>query len=307
MRRRSPDPDAIRLPGAWEAIGTTKALVGRSVRSLSAEDAGYFGPGSVSWRIFSHASYGVSGIAAVLMQALHPVAMAIVDRHSAFRTDAWRRAHMTADHVFTITFSSRPVADAAAERVRRIHRGIGGADPATGRIRRADEPELLLWIHAVHTEYALRGFERFGGRLGAGDADRFVSEQAIAAGLVGLAPEAVPATRSELGDYIASVDALEMTGPARDFARMLLNARMPLTMRPFWALHVAAAAALLPEQVRRGYALPRWLPRGRLALGLMRAAFFSINYGYLLFRPVREARGRMRQVERARRPQAGPG
>ena len=60
----------------WEAIRTTKLLVANSVRSLSVEDAGYFGPGSVSWRIFSHASYGVSGIAAVLMQALHPVAMA---------------------------------------------------------------------------------------------------------------------------------------------------------------------------------------------------------------------------------------
>ncbi len=152
MRRRPDATDTIVLPGVLEAIRTTKKLVGRSVESLSADDAGYFGPGSVSWRIFSHASYGASGVAAVLAQALHPVAMTIVDRNSRFRTDAWRRAHLTADYVFTITFSSRPVADAAAARVRDIHRHVSGVDPATGRSHRADDPDLLLWIHAVHTE-----------------------------------------------------------------------------------------------------------------------------------------------------------
>jgi hypothetical protein len=83
---------------------------------------------------------------------------------------------------------------------------------------------------------------------------------------------------------------------------MLLAAKMPPSMRPFWALHVAAAAVLLPEEVRRGYALPRWLPKGRIAAAAMRTAIVAMNRGYLLFRPVRRARRRLREVERALRP-----
>ena len=299
MPRRDPPQETIVLPGVMAALADTKALIGRSVESLSADDLGYFGPGSVSWRIFSHASYGISGIAAVLVQALHPVAMATVDQHSAFRTDAWRRAHLTADYVFAITFSSRAVADAAAERVRRIHRGISGTDPATGLVHRADEPDLLLWIHAIHTEYALRGYETFVRRLAAADADRFVAEQLTAAELVGLDRARVPATRAALLDHIAGVPGLAVTEPARSFAAMMLGARMPPTMRPFWALHVAGAVALLPDEVRRGYGLRRW-PVPRLAIAV---AIGAINYGYLLFAPVRRARSRMRRVEREIRAQ----
>ena len=299
--RRPDATDTIVLPGVLEAIGTTKVLVGKSVRTLSAADPGLFGPGSVSWRVFSHASYGASGVAAVLMQALHPGAMAAVDQQSVFRTDAWRRAHMTADYVLTITFSSRPGAEAAAARVREIHRQISGIDPATGRRHRADDPDLLLWVHAIHTEYALRGYETFAKRLTEAEQDRFVAEQVAAAALVGLDRTAVPATRAALRAWIDGVEGLALTEPARQFARMLVNARMPLTMRPFWALHLAAPAALLPDEVRADYALPRWLPRGRLGRALMAVSLRAINAGYLLFRPVREARARMKQVERASR------
>ena len=300
MRRRRASTDSLVLPGVLAALDDTKTLISRSVASLSADDPGYFGPGSVSWRIFSHASYGISGIAAVLVQALHPIAMATVDQHSAFRTDAWRRAHLTADYVFAITFSSRAVADAAAERVRRIHASISGTDPA-GRVHRADEPELLLWVHAVHTEYALRGYERFVRRLPQDEADRFVAEQAAAAQLVGLDRALVPTTRAALADHIASVPGLAVTEPARTFARMMIRARMPPAMRPFWAVHVAGAVALLPDDVRRDYGLRRW-PVPRLAVA---AAIGAINRGYLLFAPVREARTRMKRVERELRGRAG--
>jgi uncharacterized protein (DUF2236 family) len=304
MRPHPASRDAIVLPGAWQAIGEATRLVGRSVSSLSAADPGHFGPGSVSWRIFSHASYGVSGIAAVLMQALHPIAIAAVDQQSAFRTDAWRRARLTAAYVFTITFGARPVADAAAAKVRRIHEEISGVDPATGLVHRADEPELLLWVHSVHTEYALRGYETFVRALSAGDADRFVAEQVAAAALVGLDRAIVPATRTALRAHLAAIPGLGVTAPAADFARMMLGARMPPTMRPFWALHVAGAASLLPPDVCRAYRLPRWARRGRLGRALIGVALRSIDTFYLLFAPVRRARARLKQVERAARAEA---
>jgi len=205
---------------------------------------------------------------------------------------------MTAHYVFTITFGSRPVAMAAAEKVRRIHQHVAGTDPCTGRAYRADDPDLLLWVHVVHIEYVLLGYEAFVRRLGLEDADRFVAEQVAAAELVGLPRQAVPATRAALHSWLAAQDGLTLTPPASDFARMLLRARMPLAMRPFWALHVVAATALLPAQVCRDCDLPRWLPRGWALRFVIKCAFGSINWGFLLFRPVREARARLRQVGR---------
>jgi uncharacterized protein (DUF2236 family) len=302
MERAQPVSEAIALPGVGEAIRTTEALVARCVASLSAADTGLFGPGSVSWRVFRHSSYSVSAIAALLAQAQHPVAMAAVEAHSAFRADAWRRARMTADYVFTITFGARRVAEAAAERVRRIHAGVGGTDPFTGRRYRADDPHLLLWIHCVHTEYALHGFRRFGGGLSAAEADRFVAEQVKAAELVGLDRTCVPATREALLACIASyAGELAPTPPARQFAAMLLAARMPATMRPFWALHIAGAAALLPPELVRAYGWPSWLPRGRIAAAAIRAALAAVDLGLLLFAPVRRARARLRAVAREAR------
>jgi uncharacterized protein (DUF2236 family) len=300
MARAATPSDAIVLPGVLEALATTKAMVARSVASLSAADPGRFGPGSVSWRIFGHASYAASGVAAVLAQALHPVAMAAVDAHSAFRSDAWRRAHMTADYVFTITFGSRSTADAAAARVRAIHAQVAGIEPECGRAYRADDPDLLLWIHCVHTDYALRGYEALVRSLPEADADRFVAEQVEAARLVGLDPALVPASRASLERFLASVEGLRATAPALRFASMLLAARMPPAMRPFYALHLAAAVSLLPDEVRAAYGLPRHL-RGRAARTLARAAFRAIDFGYLLFRPVRRARAKLRRVERAAR------
>lgn len=134
------------LPGAGEALSSVQLLVEACVATLSESDPGLFGPGSVSWKIFRSPAYGVSALASLLLEALHPVAMAAVDQHSDYRLDAWRRARRTADYVFTVTFSGREAALAAAAHVRAIHARIGGTDPVTGRTYRADDRDLLAWI-----------------------------------------------------------------------------------------------------------------------------------------------------------------
>jgi uncharacterized protein (DUF2236 family) len=141
-----------------------EAVIAGSVASVSAEDTGLFGPESMSWRICREPAYAISAIAGLLMGAIHPVAMAAIDQHSDYRRDAWRRAHRTTQYVFTITFGSTAVALRAAERVRLIHERVLGTDPVTGLRYRADDPELLLWIHCVNTEMALAGQQAFGRR-----------------------------------------------------------------------------------------------------------------------------------------------
>jgi uncharacterized protein (DUF2236 family) len=236
------------------------------------------------------------------MEALHPTAMAAIDEHSDYRRDAWRRAHRTADYVFTITFSARPVAHAAAERVRGIHHAVRGIDPSS-RTYHADDADLLLWIHCVNTEMSLRGHETFAGRLSRQEADCYVAEQQVAGALVGLAEERLPATRDELVTVIRGYD-LKLTAPAAEFASLLLRSEMPWTMRPFWALHVLGAIRLLPNEARAAYGFSPWLLINRAGVLAIRAALRAIDWGYSLFPPVRRARRKLREIMGARQSRA---
>jgi uncharacterized protein (DUF2236 family) len=288
---------ALRLPTVREALATATALIGRCVGSLSAEDVGLFGPDSISWSIHRHPAYAVSAIAGLLMEALHPTAMAAIDQHSDYRRDAWRRAQRTASYVFTITFSARPEAEAAAERVRQIHSAVRGTDPS-GRQYRADDDDLLLWIHSVNTEISLRGHEMFVRPLSLEQADRYVVEQRSAGALVGLDEHRLPATRDALHAAISGYE-LRLSAPAAEFAALLLGSKMPWTMRPFWALHVLGAIRLLPAEARAAYGFSPRLLIGGFGVLAVRLALQAMDWGYLLLPSVRRARRRLHEAARA--------
>ena len=94
---------------------------------------GFFGPDSVTWRIHSDPTFSVGGLRALLLQALHPVAMDGVARFSGgFRDEPWPRLIRTATYVDTLTFGTRTEAQAAVDRVRGIHRRLGATEATTG-------------------------------------------------------------------------------------------------------------------------------------------------------------------------------
>ena len=87
---------------------------------------GFFGPESVTWRIHADPSFSVGGLRALLLQALHPVAMDGVARFSGgFREQPWPRLIRTATYVDTLTFGTRTEAVEAVTRVRSIHERLG--------------------------------------------------------------------------------------------------------------------------------------------------------------------------------------
>ncbi len=176
-----------------------------AISTTSWNDPGLFGPRSVAWRIHRDPALGVGGIAALFHEALHPVAMAAVDQHSDFSHNAWVRLWSTTEWLFTVIFGSTPAAEAAGARVRRLHERIIGIDPVTGRSYRADDPDLLLWIHAVSVDYSLRAYEAYAYRLSPEDADRFVREMKVQGRLVALDENAAPSSVSELRAYLETM------------------------------------------------------------------------------------------------------
>lgn len=275
-------------------------MVASAVSTSSPADTGLFAPGSVTWRIHRDPALGISGIAALFHEALHPVAMASVDQHSDFSHNAWVRLWRTTEWLFTVIFGSTAAAQSAAARVRRLHERISGVDPITGRAYRADDPDLLLWIHAVSVDYSLRGYQAYAHRLSEQDADQFVREMRIQARLVGLDPAAAPGSVAELRAYLESMrPQVQMTDSAYGFFRAFLRAKMPLSMRPIWLLHLVGVVGLFPPEVRRLYDAPRGIPTGPVTRELVRVLMRMFNVGYPVFKSVRQIRRKLNRLERA--------
>jgi uncharacterized protein (DUF2236 family) len=236
-------------------------------------DTGLFGPDSVAWRLHADPSMLVGAMRALLVQALEPRAMAGVVQHSDYKADPWGRLNRTVRFVLDTTYGDTARAKAACEAVRRIHDGIHGVDPVTGRAYSAHDPDLLLWIHAVEVHSSVSAYRSYAGGLADADADRYVDEMVRVAALLGMPPEIAPRSMGELRDYLRSVDGLQATNGARESMRLILYPPMPLALRPLWVLPASAAIAALPRFARRMYGLPWFTP----ATPPVRAAIFGIT------------------------------
>ena len=90
------------------------------------EDIGYFGPGSAAWAVHGGMPTMVAGIRALLMQTLHPGAMAGVHDHSRYREDPLGRLSGTIQWLITVTFADTTVAQTESTRVGRFHDRVVG-------------------------------------------------------------------------------------------------------------------------------------------------------------------------------------
>ena len=151
-------------------------------------DVGLFGPDSVAWHIHADPVMLIGGMRALLLQALEPAAMAAVDQHGKFREDPWGRLERTTHFVMATIYGDTAAAEAACERVRKVHARIHGVDPVTGRHYSGSDPDLLLWIHAVEVESFVLVYRKYAGRLSEEDADRYVVEMGRVAEMVELPP-----------------------------------------------------------------------------------------------------------------------
>ena len=225
---------------------------------------GFFGPDSVTWRIHGDPSYHVGGLRALMLQALHPVAMDGVARNSVgFKEDWWLRMSRTGQYMETITFGSRTEARRMAARVRGYHRKLSGVEETTGRAYRVDDPDLLLWVYATAVDSLLTTAQRAGVPLTDDDADRYVAEQVEAAQLIGVPLSTVPRTVAELDAYLEDVrPSLAATPAALEGVRNLFLPPMKgwvqvLTpARPAWVTLATLGFATLPVWARRMYSMP---------------------------------------------------
>jgi uncharacterized protein (DUF2236 family) len=210
-------------------------------------------------RIHADSAMFVGGLRALLFQSLHPLAMAGVAQHSDYRHDPWGRLQRTADFLAATTFGPTDQAEAAAERVRSVHRHVTGTAP-DGRSYEANDPHLLRWVHLAEVDSFLAAYRHYGAApLTDDDADRYVADMAVVARRLGV--PAPPRSARALHDQIRAFRP-ELTGTteARDAARyLLLQPPMHPAARGPYTVLAAAAVALLPRWARAPLHLP-WFP-----------------------------------------------
>jgi uncharacterized protein (DUF2236 family) len=201
----------------------------------------------------------VGGIRALLLQSMHPLAMAAVDAHSGFRGDPWGRLQRTSTFLAETTFGTIEDADRAVDIVRAVHERVRGTAP-DGRAYAASDPHLIRWVHVAEIDSFLRAHDRYGANpLDAAGRDAYVAQTAHVARALGAVdvPETVAELEQVLADYRPE---LEGTAAARQAARFILvHPPVPLTLRAPYGLLSAAAVGMMPRWTRWPLRLP-YLP-----------------------------------------------
>ena len=236
---------------------------------------GYFSPDSVIRRLGNTpVTPFLGGGAAVLLQVAHPLVAAGVADHSDFHRDLWRRLSRTLRALYLITFGTKAEAERAGAAVHAVHAYVHGKTRARlGPFRRgtpysAEDPELMLWVHATLVEASLCAYQRFERRLSPAEQERYYQEMAVVAQLFGTPASVIPPTLGAFRDYFSAQlagDAITITPPAREIADVILRAPLPAPMLVFTPAHRLATVALLPVRLRREYGLS-WTPLHALLL-----------------------------------------
>jgi uncharacterized protein (DUF2236 family) len=268
-----------------DAAGLVERSAAALVQAIPVQpaDEGFFGPASITWRMSGDLTSLVAGLRALMIQALHPLAMAGVDQHSDWRADPVGRLAATSAYLANITYGERAVAQRAAARVRRIHERVTGVDPETGQPYAASDPALLLWVHAALVDSNLAAREKFGTPLPPGEADTYIEEMVVAAQLVGVPAELVPDSQAALSKYLSWMQPqLRCTAAARESMAYLLD---PPGLDPevaeIWQDIREATLISLPDWARDlyGYTVPELTPARReeirQALGVLDAVFLG--------------------------------
>ncbi|MFE4057770.1 oxygenase MpaB family protein [Streptomyces sp. NPDC059096] len=266
-------------------------------------DPGLFGiaPGDPVWRVHGQTTGMLTGgFAALMLQSLHPLAMAGVDQHSDFRADPVGRLNGTVRFITTTTFGSSAAAHEVIALVRRIHTHVHGTAP-DGRPYRADDPDLLTWVHTAEVHSFLAGHQTYAPRplrLTPAECDAYYRQAAPMAEALGAGN--VPRTSLEAESYLARLrPQLRATPAALDSVLFLRRFGRTRRERLVVSLLTNASVGLLPGWARTELGIRRPAPvRTGWDRPLATAAGRTLQWGLGPSRIQAAARGRLAGARR---------
>ena len=277
-----PDISTVRRQLGQAVFGMVAGPEGPANRARIHDTPGprWFGDERPIRRVHGDAAMFVGGLSALLLQSLHPLAMAGVAGHSDYRGDPWGRLARTSTFLAETTFGTATDAQRAVDRVRGIHTRVRGT-AADGRRYHATDPHLLEWVHVAEIDSFLHAHQLYGAApLSRQGRDDYVADTARVAMALGVSDP--PRSQRELTERIEAYrPELESTAAAREAARFLLvTPPLPLIARGPYAVLAASSVAMLPSWARAPLRLPYFPPvettvvraTGRILVGGIRWA-----------------------------------
>lgn len=247
------------------------------------QDYGFFGPGSVTWRVWRYPTSVVLGfLRAVVIEELDPHLVASVDQSGQVKQRPKLRYDRTMQYFATVKFGDAESVLRASDTLVKIHSRAVGDDPVTGGRYDANDPASQLWIHLTAWHSILYTYEVFGpGKLTEAEEAQYWEECARAAEFQTIDPADIPRTRDGVRAYFAAYrPRLVGSEVAQDMMDFLLDAsttvlpeRMPAPLR--FVFNTVARRAVIAT-------LPRWMRK----LGATRQSGLTDRVAIALTRPV---------------------
>ena len=256
------------------------------------EGPGWFAPDGVVWRVHGDLSTLVGGVVALLGQSAHPLALAGVQRHSAFRDDPWKRLAGTARWLVVTTFGSAELAERESGRVRGMHLQVSGT--VRGQAYAASDPDLLRWVHLAFTDAFLSAQQHVGGdlaaRFGPRWADAYVRDWTVSAARLGAVD--LPVDEAGLAEALAAY--APVLTPVPQHVRGFLSAPPGLgrAEQLFYSGLARSAGLLVSPTIAPLAGVPGrggWSPAQRASLALTRAQLRGLKLALGSRSPAEEA------------------
>jgi len=252
-------------------------------------EAALAGHDSISWRVFRNPlSLFIGGISAVLMELAEPRVRSGVWDHTTFRTEPLKRMGRTGLAAMVTVYGARTTSEEMIAHVGRMHARISGVTPG-GVSYRADDPELLRWVHTTALFGFLEAYHRFVLPLSVEDRDRFVAEGVTAASLYGVLDP--PKTETDIWRLFEQVEPeLESSEIISDFLAIISKLPLfPLQIRPLSGLMIRAAVDILPPGIREILGLQASFKLSPMGDRLLRFLGAQIDYLHLASSPSAQA------------------
>jgi len=273
-------------------------------------DAGFFGPGSATWAVHGGNHTVLAGVRALLVQALHPGALAGVADHSRYREDPFGRLAGTIRWIYTVSHGDTAQATHASQWVRKLHERVVGEYVDGHGVTRpyaANDPDLARWVHLAFTDAFLRSAQVWGSEI-PGGADAYVREWATAGRLMGVedAPESETELREQMNGYL---DRGELKADARthDVVRFIKDPPLARLLRPGYRAVFDGAVATLDPRHRSMLRL-RTPAIGPVELPVRRTAGLVLDgIGAVLGNQPGTERAALARIERLAREQRAAG
>jgi uncharacterized protein (DUF2236 family) len=240
--------EALRRRIETQVMSLTGLALGQLDLESPKGDPGLFGPHSISWRVHGDfPSMLVGGISALMLQLLHPLALAGVWDHSNFREDLLGRLRRTSQFISGTTFGSTRDAEWLIDKVRTIHLQVTGTAP-DGSPYAASDPDLLTWVHVAEVSSFLAAHLRYRDpQLSRADQDAYYAEIALIAERLGA--RNVPCSCQQIEDYLQQMrPQLQCSARSLEVVGILLEAPAPSRLAvPVGKLMLHAGIDLLPD------------------------------------------------------------